>query len=283
MNLKALSNLSGDEKYAGSEARLRNCNIYIKDLKEFQNLGNFSYYLKLFNKNYLPNWGKYGYLDCNQTDPYQHGDDEFNKLNNKIDKDGKIIFNTSEKSFLQKFNENLGNFNLDCIYQIHGYRTYVFDGLYHAFINPKNNTRVVYEGSLGLEREVPKTIDSLDLSKKKSFEIPAYINAVDPDNAEWGFYACYRDLSLLNYFHDIHPYDHRLSNYKSKDEFLNELKDNLSKYFDGKEIKYLLIHHCHSLAMLLTARSSMWDIYQYIHVVAYTEERCISVMLTLWD
>ena len=41
-------------------------------------------------------------------------------------------------------------------------------------------------------------------------------------------------------------------------------------------LNFMLVHHCHSLGMLLTAKDTSWKIYQNFHVIGYDDKKCLA-------
>ena len=264
-----------DSLYEASEINLKRS--FVNPMNDPLDLSyiNISKYLKLYmnqwNKRGI-NWGEYAFL-------------EYEDKKTIRGKEG-IFFTESEKAFLRKMKEAHNIYSKDCLTSPY-YDCEVFDATQRAFITPDRSNRVVMD--VGEPSFGPKSIDELDLSKLESFQLPKYINAVEAINAEQGFYACYDNLDLLTYFEDLCPngdhvqYDNNENAYIKakkraaknfvKDEIFSKLINDIGPI---DSLKFILVHHCHSLSMLLTAKDTSWKIYQNFHVIAYDDKKCMA-------
>jgi len=255
-----------DQIFALSEQQLAAAGIAVKDLSDPKCFHKFKDYLKWFIHTYQGDevyWGPRAY---SHTSEFENDEDAKNPH------DGSMQFSEIERAFIESMRNNADHFDLTFLDDNKAYNWNDFDSHYCALIDRTSRTRLV----LGVR-------DSYRL-----FQLPAYINAVDPENPSLGFYACYQNLDLLDFFDDLDP-NHQ-SQYISgdkdgnaertklaKDDFVRELLHKITSEFGVTEdLKFITIHHCYSLATILNAFSSAWDIYQYIHIVCFNQEKCVS-------
>lgn len=261
--------------YKASEVNLKHS--FVDPINDPLNLTykNISNYLNLYINEWGKGhtyWGGYAFLD------YQ---------DKKTIKGKKgILFSKNERAFIKKMKEASNSFSVDCLTSTY-YDCQVFDSTDRAFITPDRASRVVID--VGEPSFGPKSIDKLDLSKLEPFQLPKYINAVDVDDAEKGFYACYDNLDLFSFFEDLDPNGDHVQ-YDDNENAYKKAKKRAAKKFIEDEIfsrfikdigpidslRFILVHHCHSLSMLLSAKDTSWKIYQNFHVIAYDDKKCMA-------
>jgi len=264
-----------DSLYEASEINLKRS--FVNPINDPLDLSyiNISKYLKLYMNQWNKRgiyWGEYAFL-------------EYEDKKTIKGKEG-IFFTESEKAFLKKMKEAHNIYSKDCLTSPY-YDCEVFDATQRAFITPDKSSRVVMD--IGVPSFGPKSIDELDLSKLEPFQLPKYINAVEAINAEQGFYACYDNLDLLTYFEDLCPNGDHVQYNDDENAYIkakkqaakNFVKDEIfSKFINDigpiDSLKFILVHHCHSLSMLLTAKDTSWKIYQNFHVIAYDDKKCMA-------
>ncbi len=259
-----------DFMYEASESNLKQSfvnpindplNLTYKNINNYLNL-----YINEWEKKEDPYWGDYAFLDYQEK--------------KTISGENGIFFNKPEKAFIKKMKAASNNYSVDCLNPY--YDCEVFDTAERAFITPDRTSRVVIPS---FER---KSVDK-DFSHLEPFQLPKYINAVDANDAGKGFYACYDNLDLLSYFKDLYPngdyveYDGNRNAYLKANKCAAKkfIKDEIfSKFIKDigpiDSLKFILVHHCHSLGMLLTAKDTSWLIYQNFHVIAYDDKKCLA-------
>lgn len=214
-------------------------------------------------------WGGYAFLDYEDK--------------KTISGKNGIFFSKNEKAFIKKMKEASNSYSEDCLTSPY-YDSYVFDDTKRAFITPDRTSRVVVD-----DRFEQNSLDKLDLSKLEPFQLPRYINAVDVNDARKGFYACYDNLDLLSYFEDLCPNDNHVKYHDNENAYRSDRKRAAKKFVEDEifskfikdigpinTLKFILVHHCHSLGMLLTAKRTSWNIYQNFHVIAYDDKKCMA-------
>ena len=256
-----------DQIFALSEQQLDAAGIAPNDLSDPKSFHKFRDYLKWFIHTYEGDeiyWGPHAY---SHTSEFENDEDVKNRH------DRSMQFSEIEGVFIESMRNNADHFDLTFLDESKAYKWNEFDSRYFALIDRTSRTRLVLGvegGSYGL------------------FQLPAYINAVDADNPSMGFYACYQNLDLLDFFDELAP-NHRSEYIRgdedgdaertklAKDDFVRELLHKITSEFGVTEgLKFITIHHCYSLTMILNARSSAYDIYQYIHVICFNQEKCVS-------
>ena len=273
-----------DHLYEESEINLQQaCVNPIQD--EVKNVyKNIASYIKVFNEVWMkgedPYWGPYAFLNY---------EDKKN-----VQGDASVYFSESELKFLRNMRQNSNQFSINCLDDSNFYDTFVFDSIDRAFITQDKKNRVVLD--IGLYTDFPRYIDDIDISNLEAFRVPQYINAVDINNPNFGFYACYNNLDLLNFFENLCPngdfvkYDDDMDAYiKAKkraakkfiyDEILSKFERDIGPI---NTLNFMLVHHCHSLGMLLTAKDTSWKIYQNFHVIGYDDKKCLAYGFDTFD
>ena len=242
----------------------------------FESIG---HYLKFYsNQRGGYCWGGYAFLDY---------PDEKRGCNSAVQ------FSAAEKAFLAEMKKRNHNFSNDCLDVAPGYPTYVFDACDMAYVFKDAGKRVVVDGD---PEGLPKQGEGWKYEECEGFQLPEFINALDYDQPECGFYACYRNLDLLYYFKNLNPNGEFVKYISDSEQYEKAQRLNAKKFIDQEilakfeknlgpvdSLDFILVHHCHSLAMLLTSKSSTWEVYQNLHVIGFNQERCMSYGFYLID
>jgi len=224
-------------------------------------------------------WGGYAFLDY---------PDEKRGCNDAVQ------FSAAEKAFLAEMKKRNHNFSNDCLDVAPVYPTYIYDGCDLAFVFKDSEKRVVVDGDpCG---SLPIKGEGNNYQEWEGFQLPEFINALDYDQPECGFYACYRNLDLLYYFVNLNPNGEFVKYIDDSRQYEKAQRLNAKKFIDQEilakfeknlgpvdSLDFILVHHCHSLAMLLTSKSSTWEVYQNLHVIGFNQERCMSYGFYLVD
>ena len=180
------------------------------------------------------------------------------------------IFTKDEKKFLSNLFSNNNFFSESFLKS--SYIAEIFDGQDVGIIDIENNLRSAASYAGRVELPIPISVNAFEKQSDRPYSKSTKLNFESIYEPNLGFYASYCDLDILESFISIEPYE--------KEEVLDSIKKIFDDLNKSTPSNIVVIHHCHSLAHLMTSNFENYCYQQqFFYIIIFNNE--VSKMIGL--
>ena len=180
------------------------------------------------------------------------------------------IFTNDEKKFLSNLFSNHNFFTRSFLKS--SYIAEIFDGQDVGIIDIENNFRSAASHAGRVELPIPISVNAFEKQNYRPKSKLTKLNFESIYEPNLGFYASYCDLDILESFISIKPFE--------KKEVLERIKKIFDDLNKSTPSNIVVIHHCHSLAHLMTSHFENYCYQQqFFYIIIFNNE--VSKMIGL--